>query len=364
MRKIIFIILFCPLFIIKCSAEGLVSEAAGAIDAYSLEEALSDEERDISGNLSLDGAYDHEGAISRLVRHLFDSALREYKMSLGDAVSITALSFLCSLLAAFCSDKKYTEFISAAGVCAVALISLGGVDSIVSQAGDAIIRLSDYSKAAMPVVFTAAAAIGAVASSAAKYAAVCIAVDVLISVSQKLIIPCVYAFLALAVAKSLFKNSIVCTCAGFIKWVSTTVMIVLTIAFSSYIGMTGLIAGSTDAAAVKATRTVISTVLPVVGSIISDSASVVLSAAGIIKNSVGVFALISVGVLCAGPFAALGVKLLMFKAAGALSSMASNERLTELINDVGKALSMLLGMVGCCGIMLFISFMAAIKAAI
>ena len=364
MKRILLFFLLLPLFSAQTYAQGIVDKAADSVGAYSLEESLNKEEQEISGNLTLDGSYDYEGAVSRLLKRIYTVAVAEYKKSLGDAMAIIALAFICALLSAFCQEKKYANFIATAGCCAVAMLTLSGVDSIITQASEALIRLSDYSKAAMPVIFTAAAATGAVASSAAKYGAVCLAVDILISTAQKLVIPCVYAFLALSVAKSLFNNSIVQACANFVKWAATTLMTVLTLSFSAYIGMTGLIAGSTDAAAVKTARTFISTVLPVVGGIISDSASVVLSAAGIIKNTVGVFALISVCALCAGPFATLGMKLLMYKAAGALSALASCERLSTLVNDVGKALSMLLGMVGCCGIMLFISFMSAIKAAI
>ena len=41
--------------------------------------------------------------------------------------------------------------------------------------------------------------------------------------------------------------------------------------------------------------------------------------------------------------------------------MIPGGRLSGLLNDIGTAMSMLLGLVGCCGIMLFFSFMAAIK---
>ena len=41
--------------------------------------------------------------------------------------------------------------------------------------------------------------------------------------------------------------------------------------------------------------------------------------------------------------------------------MVPNAKLSSFVNDVGSALSILLGLVGCCAIMLFISFTAAIK---
>ena len=66
-------------------------------------------------------------------------------------------------------------------------------------------------------------------------------------------------------------------------------------------------------------------------------------------------------VLLVAPFAALSVKLLVFRAAAAAADMLPGSRLSALINDVGTALGMLLGLVGCCGIMLFIAIMSGIK---
>ena len=52
----------------------------------------------------------------------------------------------------------------------------------------------------------------------------------------------------------------------------------------------------------------------------------------------------------------------MLKAAAAASDMIPNGRLSGLISSVATAMGLLLGLLGCCGIMLFISIMAGIKA--
>ena len=125
--------------------------------------------------------------------------------------------------------------------------------------------------------------------------------------------------------------------------------------------LTGALTGGADAAAVKGTKTVISSVLPVVGGILSDAASVVLASASIIKSSAGVFALMGVCALCLGPFAAIGVKLLLFRLCAAAASAVEGKRLALLLGDLSAALGMLLGVLGTVTIMLFISFMAAIR---
>lgn len=362
MRTMLLIILIFPLFMLPAYAEDIYSQAARETGIFAVEDQLPDEAKEISGALKVDGSYDTENALERLWNSFLQGVQRELEGNLKTAASLIAIAVLCALSGSLCSGKPIKEYISIAGCCAAAVSLLGSVDSIVEETVSALNQLSDYSKAALPAMFTAAAACGAVGSASAKYAATCLALDVLMSISQKLIIPLVYSYLALAVAGSVFPNSLLSNTAKLTKWMAVTIMTAMTIAFSSYIGMTGLVAGSIDAAALKTARTVISTSLPVVGGIISDASGAVLSAASVIKNSAGVFGLIAVCALCAGPFALLSVRMLVLKAAAAASDMVPNSRLSGLIASVSTAMGLLLGLLGCCGIMLFISIMAGIKA--
>lgn len=361
MKKLLLILIIAPLFCSTCYAEDVFEQAAGLTDVYSVEQALPETERSISGKLEIDGSYDTKGALARLWDRLIDTAAAQLKGEIKYAVSLVAIAIFCAVAGALSSGKSIQEYINIAGCCAAAMIIVGSMDSVISQATGALAQLSDYSKAAIPTLFTVAAASGAVVSSSAKYAAVCLAIDIIMSAAQNLIIPFIYAFLAISISSSIFDNPILKAAARITKWCATTLMTGITLVFSTYIGMTGLITGSSDAFAVKTAKTVISSTLPVVGGIISDAASVVLSAASIIRNSAGVFSLIAVCAMCVGPFAVLSIKMLVFRVAAAATDMLPGGKLSALINDVGTALGMLLGLVGCCGIMLFISIMAGIK---
>lgn len=361
MKKFLLVLLLTPVFFTSAFAEDIYSEAAGMSDVYAIEEALPAEEREVSGKLAIDGSYDTRGALSRLWDRLVSLAGEQLGKDLKYAAELVAIALLCSLGGALSTGRNISEYINIAGCCAAAVLIAGSMDSIITQASSALAQLSDYSKAAMPALFTAAAACGAVSSASVRYASVCLAIDVIMSAAQRFIIPLIYAYLAISISRSLFDNSILRSAARIAKWCATTLMTGITIVFSGYITITGIIAGSTDAVAVKTARTVISSSLPVVGGIISDAASVVLSAASVIKNSAGAFSLIAVCALCAGPFVMLSVKMLVFRAAAAAADMLPGGRLAALINDVGTALGMLLGLVGCCGIMLFISIMSGIK---
>lgn len=361
MRKLLLLLLLLPLFAEPAPSGEPGGEALPVEGFEQVEQALNEEERAVSGELRLDGSYDSRGAVSRLWTRVVDSFRESLSAELGFAVSLLAVGFLCSLCSAFCPNPRLSETMELAACCTASLLLAGSVDSVIVHATETLERLTLYAQAALPAFFTAVAACGATVSASVKYAAVCFAMNVFISLSQKLILPVIYAFLAVSVTNSIFDNAMLKTAIRVTKWCAVTAMTLLTSLFCVYISLSGVISGSADALAVKTTRTVIATALPVVGGILSDSAGAILSAAGLIKNSAGVFCLVAVCALCAGSFALLAVKMLLFKASAAVSELVGSGRYSQLLGNMGTAFGMLLGLVGCYGTMLFFSIMSGIK---
>ena len=139
----------------RAYAEELAERAAEEAGAYSLEEQLTDGEKEISGKLSFDGSYDAGGAIARVWKSFLNKVVCELKDNLSFGASLITIALLCALGGSLCSSKGISEYIEIAGCCGAAMIMLKGVDGIVSQTVESMFRLSDYSKAALPVIFTA-----------------------------------------------------------------------------------------------------------------------------------------------------------------------------------------------------------------
>lgn len=352
MKHLFFIMFFFTLILMSGCEAYAIGEA---------EKKLPEEAREIIGTITADGSYEAEGALKRLAESFFEKLRSSLKANLTAAASVIAIAAAVSLGLAFCDDGRIKLYINAIGVCTLAVILIGRMDSIVSEITAALDRLRDYSKAAIPAVFAAAAAGGAAVSAGAKYSAVCMALDVLMNTAHDLILPLINAFMALALSSAIFDNSILTGLKRMVKWCAVTVMTGLTLAFSALIGLTGLVTGSVDAVAVKTARTVISGTLPVVGGIVSDAASAVLSSAALLRNTAGAVGMIAVCALCVGPFAALLVKSLMMKAGSAVCEAVPGLSLSRFLSDMGTAVNMLLGLLGCSTVMFFVSLSSAVR---
>lgn len=362
MKKLLFLLLLLPLFVTDAYAETDGAAVSDVFHVKQMETTLQADERDITGNLSIDGSYDSKGAISRLWTSFLLQARKALEDTLSMGAKLIAILLVCGIAGTLLPDPKLGTWIELVGCSASGLLLVGGVNSLVNQTTEVMFRLSDYSRAALPVVFTAAAASGAVSSSAARYAAISFALEVLMSLSQACILPLIDAYLATILAGSLFPNPVLSGASRFCKWSGGILMTGFTLVFTSFLGMTGIVSSALDAAAVKTTRSVISTTLPVIGGLISDASAAILSAAGLVKSCAGVFGLIAVAAICVGPFAVMGVKNLLLKAVSIFADALECPRFSRLYAGLGSAVSMLMGLLGSYAIMLFLSLVSGLKA--
>lgn len=362
MKKLLFILLLLPLFPLSAYAETPAGNTQEIFQTEMLTEGLLEEELQVGGEPRMDGQYDTRGALSRLWTRFQNAVSDALHESIAQLIGLSALLLFSGLASAACGADTIRSLIELVGACGCALSLTGGVESLVGETVEAMYRLSDYSKAALPVVFTAAAAGGAVTSAGVRFAAVSFALDMMMTLSQKLLLPLITAFLATTLAGGLFPNPVLSAVGRFAKWAAGLGMTAMALSFTAYLSLTSAISTSVDASAVKLARTVLSGSIPVVGGMLSDASAMVLSAAGIIRSSAGAFGLVSVCALCAGPFAVLSVKALLFKAAAVLADSVQNARMSAVLAGIGNAIALLLGMLGCNSLMLFLSFALGMKA--
>ena len=151
--------------------------------------------------------------------------------------------------------------------------------------------------------------------------------------------------------------------AGTLKWVVTTVLTVLLLAYVGYLTVSGVVAGTADAVAVKAAKFTVSSMVPVVGGILSDAAETVLAGAGILKSAVGVFGMLAILSMCLVPFLQLGVHYLAYKLTAALAATVADGRVAGLIDGIGGAFGLILGMTGASALLLLVSMVASVSLA-
>ncbi len=352
-KTLMLIMIFC----VVCCVSG--TAAAEGIDTSGLEDAVPGRARDIIGDASVTDA---DSLPDRLKKAVSDELTGVFKPALKNGAAVLAIAAACAVAGTINDSSRTPDFVVLAGVLAVAAAAVGNVSSYMSIAGEMVLELEMFSKALLPTLAAAGTASGAALSASAKYLAASLFLDVLITVSTRIVLPLISAYLAASIADAAVGGGTLRGVANLIKWLTVTVMTAVTLAFVTYLTVTGVISSSADAVAMRLAKAAISTALPVVGGIISDAAGVVMNGAAALRNAVGVFGLAVICAVCLAPFLKLASYMLVYKAASALAAPITDARIAKLLGDIGTAYGMTLGLVGSVSMMLFVSVISAMKA--
>lgn len=286
----------------------------------------------------------------------FSPALKE---AAAVCIGVTAAVMIVSLVNNMSGTSRKAAAL--AGAVSVGTILLRASRSMVPLAAGTVTQISEYGKLLLPVMTAALAAQGGVTTSAALYTAAAAFDAFLSSLISKLLIPLVYLFLALSVANSAVGGGLLQKLRDNIKWLMTWGLKTVLYIFTGFIGITGVVSGTTDAAALKAAKLTISGVVPVVGGILSDASEAVLVSAGTVKNAVGIYGMFAVLAIWMGPFLKIGAHYLLLKVTAALCDVFGDRQSVELIRDFSAALGLLLAMTGTVCLMLMISMVCFMK---
>lgn len=364
MKKTIFVLLiiflFCFLFCGFCGiaegAESPLSDLAGAVpgDAGRLMENVDVTKNSgfQDGLLSLLGAGKDEVA----------SVIRGSVKSVAALLFVVMLSNIAEGMYENGKDSKLPRFSQLVGALAVVTLAAGSLTELIGLGGETIEEMDQLSKVLLPTLATATAASGSVAAAAVREVVTSFFADVLINCINGILVPLLYLYLGAATADAVLKNKSLGRLAEVIKKFIMWSLTALVSAFTAYLTISGALASSADNLSVRAARLALSGGVPIVGSILSDAAGSLLAGAAILKNSVGAFGTLAVFAICIAPFIRLGIQYILFKLASFLASTIDATSLAALIDKLGGAFGLILGMTGATAFLLIISIISSVSA--
>ncbi len=301
------------------------------------------------------------------LENLLDTGTQE----LGGAVRTAARSgalllvilLFCALTESLGQERLKTGSRAAAlaGTLAVTAVAVADVNSLLGMGTGAIEKMTSFANVLLPAVAAVTAATGAVTGAAARQLAVALFSDLLVNLIHSLLVPLLYGYIAASVAQAALGREELKRMADLLKWTVTTVLTIVTTAFVAYLTASGVVAGTADAAAVKAAKFAISGAVPVVGGILSDAAETVLASAGVLRGTVGVFGMVTILGLCLAPLLRLAVHYLAYKLVAALSCALGSGPACMLVDRLSSAFGLVLGMTGACCLLLLITLVSCVS---
>ncbi|MFR7894585.1 MAG: stage III sporulation protein AE [Dysosmobacter sp.] len=233
------------------------------------------------------------------------------------AVSVLLVAVLCGLVSGFQKGVgDESRFLPMAGGLAVTALTAGSLDSLMGAGTAVMEQMNTFSKALLPTLAAVSAISGGAVGATLRQIATVFFADLLLGLIHGLLMPMVYLYAGALAAGCCLADKRLTAVAELLKTVCTKLLTAALLAFTLYLTVGGIFAGTVDSARVRVTKTAISGMIPVVGGIIAEASETVLAGAGLLKGAIGVFGLLGVLALCAYPFLQLGIQYASLQADG------------------------------------------------
>lgn len=297
--------------------------------------------------------------LSKVLREAVNYIYPAFRSAVATCIGIVAVVMLTSLIQNLPgSTKAVTNMVS---TISIAFLLLSRSNTLIGLGADTVAQISEYGRLLLPVMTATVAAQGGTATSAALYAGTAFFDALLSGLIASVLVPMLYIYLCLSVVHTATGQELLSKLAGFAKWAMTWCLKTILYIFTGYMGITGVVSGTADAAALKATKLTISGMVPVVGGILADASEAVLVSAGLVKSAIGVYGVVVVVALWIRPFIEIGMQYLMLKFAGGVCSMFGAKEPVKLVSQFSGAMGMLLAMTGAVSLLLMVSVVCLMR---
>lgn len=332
----------------------------GQATAVQLPEELLESTPEAAGQVA--GTDFQQGITTLLdtVREEFVSVLRKGTAGVIQLLLVLLLCGVGECLLQPLQGKPSFRYVTLAGTAAIVTAAAGDLSTLIGLGVETMTQLDQFSKVLLPTLAAATASSGMIGTASVKQVVTVFFCDLLITLIHSLILPFLYLYIVAAAAGAMLGDARLDAVARGIKKGMTWVLTALLTVFTLYLSVAGIVAGTADATAVGLTKRAIAAAVPVVGNVIAGAAETVLSGAAVLKNSIGIFGVLAVLGTCAVPFLRLAVQYLLYKVAAFAAGTVSSPPLVKLVDSIGSAFGLILGMVGSCALLLTISVLSSL----
>lgn len=336
MRSIVFSLLIAVILLFPATA------AAEIERPYLQGEDMFNETVDAvtEGNISLNPI--------NLINLAKDDLLREIRESASDItvlLSLAAMSGMVSVLNGAFGNKSSGEtafFACFALMSAAAIkcftVTLGYGMDVISAMGGFITKLS-------PLLSVTLLSCGAVTSAAAFHPVLSAAVYIITIVVEKCLMPLICFGAILSIAGNVSDKVQLSGFCRVVKSAARWIMAAVITLFTGISAIYGFSAPALDAVSAKTVKFAVGSLVPVVGSFLSDTFETVVSGTRLMKNAVGVSGIVVVCVICAVPLLKIGVMQLMLRLTAAVVEPLTDKRVSAMLWEVSETVTTIFGMV-------------------
>lgn len=291
-------------------------------------------ENTVTGNLSLNPI--------DIINMMSEDLTGEIKECAGDVIILFIIAAISGVITALSSSMGNKSAGEAAFFACFTLMSAAALKCFSAAMGygtEVIGAMTNFITKLSPLLMVTIAASGKTVSAAAFQPVMSGAVYVVSVVIEKCLVPLVAFSSVLAVAGNISDRVQLSGFCRVVKSISKWLMAAIITIFTGISAIYGFSSPALDAVGGKAVKFAVGSLVPVVGTFLSDTLETVVSGTRLMKNAVGTSGIVVMCALCAIPVLKIGVIQLMLKLASAISEPLTDKRISSMMWEMSEAVT-------------------------
>lgn len=271
------------------------------------------------------------------------------------------LALLTQLQGAF-GERSFRELVFA--VCYLVLILLGlrSFHLAIGYGLEAINNMVGLMQALLPTYTILLTSIGAVTTTAVLSPLLYGIMTLVSSLISKIVLPLVFCSVVVGLVGNISGRFSLAQLAGMLRQVATVSLGLLFTVFLGTTAVRGVTAPVTDGVALRATKYLASSFVPIVGKMYSEAVEVVVGSSLLLKNAVGILGIFLMLAVSVFPMAKIVAMLAVYKFVNAVVEPISAAQLTKGLAQLEAGLTLLFVVVAIVSVLFFVSLLVIIGA--
>ena len=314
-------------------------------DALGISTFLSDSEKytkDTYGDINLTEIFTNSlsGKIdnSTIMNVLFALIGENVKTALASIASVLVIVIIHSILKAISENlgnenvskiAYYIEYIL------IVTIVMANFSNIITEMKQAVQNLASFANTLIPLMITLMITTGSIASSSMLQPILLLLITFISNFMSNILIPIALVSTALGIISKISDQVQVEKISKFLNsgmiWLLGTILTL----FISITSLEGGLTSSIDGVTAKAAKTAISSVVPIVGSILGDAVNTIVGCSNIIKNAVGIVGIIVILAICIRPIIQLAILSIIYYLGAALCEPIADTKIVGILEQLG-----------------------------
>ena len=311
-------------------------------------------------NNSIQGKIDNKSIFNRVISLLGTEFVNSLK-AIGSILVIIVIHSVLKSISESLENEGIAKLIYYTQYILIITIVMTNLSEIIKMVQDTTINLVAFMNMLVPILITLMMYTGSIVTSGVIEPIILFMINFIGNMIQNIIIPLVLIFTSLVILSKLSDKVQIENLSRFLKsGIVWGLGIVLTI-FVGVVSLEGTMSSSVDGITAKTTKAIVSSAIPVVGKILSDSVDTVLGCGIVLKNAVGLIGVIIVIGICIVPIIKLATMTVAYKILTTVTEPIADKKITGLLNQIGDIFKIFLAILSAISFMIIIRNSFSIK---